>query len=164
RIGKGFSGVETPLFNTILVKPQDTAEVEEDEDNEVSAAPTPPSPTPATTPPPPQQEHIPSSPQAQPAPPSTRQSCSGIKECQAQAESQEVGKEEELQVFWFKEVTKDVDTAVEMDDDIQRRMKEDVSATKEINVAKPTVFDDEEVTMTTAQTLLKIKAKKTKNP
>nr|GEV63904.1 hypothetical protein [Tanacetum cinerariifolium] len=42
--------------------------IEEDEDDEVSAAPTLPSPTPATTSPP-QQEPIPSPPQAQPAQP-----------------------------------------------------------------------------------------------
>nr|GFB12310.1 hypothetical protein [Tanacetum cinerariifolium] len=42
------------------------------------------------------------------------------------------------------------------------RMEEDVTAVKEINAAKsePTVFDDEEVTMTMAQTLIKIKAEK----
>nr|GEV19885.1 hypothetical protein [Tanacetum cinerariifolium] len=36
RIGKGFSGIETPLFDTMLVQPQvqDVAEVEEDEDDE----------------------------------------------------------------------------------------------------------------------------------
>nr|GFA40758.1 hypothetical protein [Tanacetum cinerariifolium] len=44
----------------------------------------------------------------------------------------------------------DVDTAVEMDADTKGRMEEDVTAVKEINAAesKPTVFDDEEVTMT----------------
>nr|GEV88801.1 hypothetical protein [Tanacetum cinerariifolium] len=66
RIGKGFSGVETPLFDAMLVPQQiqdAVSEVEEDEDdNVVSAAPTPPSPTPVTTPPPPQQEPIPSPP------------------------------------------------------------------------------------------------------
>nr|GEX00474.1 hypothetical protein [Tanacetum cinerariifolium] len=51
---------------------QDNAEVQKDEDdNEVSTAPTPPSLTPATTPPPPQQEPIPSPPQAQSAQPSS---------------------------------------------------------------------------------------------
>nr|GEV46039.1 ribonuclease H-like domain-containing protein [Tanacetum cinerariifolium] len=44
---------------------------DEDDDNEVSAEPTPPSPTPATTPPSPTQEHIPSPPQAQTAQPSS---------------------------------------------------------------------------------------------
>nr|GEV64613.1 hypothetical protein [Tanacetum cinerariifolium] len=58
RIGKGFSGVETPLFDTMLVQPQvhDVAEVEEDDDaNKEPVAHTSPSPTP----PPPQQEPIP---------------------------------------------------------------------------------------------------------
>nr|GEX23938.1 hypothetical protein [Tanacetum cinerariifolium] len=50
RIGKGFSGVETYLFTTMLVQPRAAAD-EEVNDDEVSAAPTPPSPTPATTPP-----------------------------------------------------------------------------------------------------------------
>nr|GEZ03127.1 ribonuclease H-like domain-containing protein [Tanacetum cinerariifolium] len=56
----------------------------------------------------------------------------------------------------------DVDTIVEMDADIQRRMEEDVTAIKEINDAEsePTVFDDDEVTITMAQTLIKMKAKK----
>nr|GEY14712.1 hypothetical protein [Tanacetum cinerariifolium] len=56
----------------------------------------------------------------------------------------------------------DVDTAVETDADIQERMEEDVTAVKEINVAElePTVFDDEEVSMTMAQTLIKMKAEK----
>nr|GEV26035.1 hypothetical protein [Tanacetum cinerariifolium] len=61
RIGKGFSGVETPLPQV-----QDAAKVnaEDEDDNEVSAAPTPPQ-----APSPPPQEHIPSPPEAQPAPP-----------------------------------------------------------------------------------------------
>nr|GEV61421.1 hypothetical protein [Tanacetum cinerariifolium] len=65
RIGKGFLGVETPLFDAMLVPQQvqaDVAEVEEheDEDNAVPAAATLLLPTPATTPPLPQQEPIPS--------------------------------------------------------------------------------------------------------
>nr|GFA37091.1 hypothetical protein [Tanacetum cinerariifolium] len=86
-------------------------------------------------------------------------------------EGQEVREEEEIQVFWFKEVKEelgddedvtlvDVDTTIEMDDDTYGRMEEDVTVVKEINVAEPIVFDDEEVTMTMAQTLIKMKAKK----
>nr|GFC82855.1 hypothetical protein [Tanacetum cinerariifolium] len=56
RIGKGFSGVETPLFDTMLVQPQvqDAAEVDvvDEDDNEVSVAPTPSSPTQEPSPPP----------------------------------------------------------------------------------------------------------------
>nr|GFC78350.1 hypothetical protein [Tanacetum cinerariifolium] len=63
RISKGFLGVDTPLFDNMLVQQQvqDNTEVEKDEDNEVSDAPTPPSPTPATTSLP-QQAPIPSPP------------------------------------------------------------------------------------------------------
>nr|GEV47153.1 putative ribonuclease H-like domain-containing protein [Tanacetum cinerariifolium] len=61
-------GVETLLFDVMLVPQQvqdDVAKVQEDEDdNEVSDVPTSPSPTPTTTPPPPQQESIASPPQA----------------------------------------------------------------------------------------------------
>nr|GEZ51657.1 hypothetical protein [Tanacetum cinerariifolium] len=66
-----------------------------------------------------------------------------------QAEGQEVRKEEEIKAFWFKEVKEGVDL-------------EDVTSVKEINTAKPepTVFDDEEVTMTMAQTLIKMKSEK----
>nr|GEW58976.1 DNA-directed DNA polymerase [Tanacetum cinerariifolium] len=57
RVGKGFSRVDTPLFDGMLVPQQlhnDVANAAEDEDaaNEISAKPTPPLPTPATTPPP----------------------------------------------------------------------------------------------------------------
>nr|GEV63258.1 hypothetical protein [Tanacetum cinerariifolium] len=75
RIGKGFSGVDTPLFDGMLVQQQvhavEDATEDEDDDNKVSAKPTPPSPTPATPPPSPTQEHIPSPPQAQTAQPSS---------------------------------------------------------------------------------------------
>nr|GEY51996.1 hypothetical protein [Tanacetum cinerariifolium] len=54
----------------------------------------------------------------------------------------------------------DVDIKVGMDADTQGRMEEDVTAVKDIIAAGPTVFDDEEVTMNMAQTLIKIKAEK----
>nr|GEW28748.1 hypothetical protein [Tanacetum cinerariifolium] len=168
RIGKDFSRVETPLFDTMLVQPQ--ADAENEDDDEVSATPTPPSPTPATTsaspihkPSPPPQEPIssppqtlapPSSPpQEQPTQPTNNSESSmtlliTLMETyyQAQAEGQEVRKEEENKAFWFKE----------------GRMEEDVTAAKEINAVEPepTVFNNEEVTMTMAQTLIKMKAKK----
>nr|GEX10823.1 hypothetical protein [Tanacetum cinerariifolium] len=65
-IGKGFSRVDTPLFDGMLVQQQvqavEDAVEDEDDDNDVSVKPTPPSPTPATPPPSPTQEHIPSPP------------------------------------------------------------------------------------------------------
>nr|GEW28859.1 ribonuclease H-like domain, reverse transcriptase, RNA-dependent DNA polymerase [Tanacetum cinerariifolium] len=61
-VGKGFSRVDTLLFDGMLLPQQvqdDVVDAAEDEDatNEISAEPTPPSPTPATTLPP-QQEII----------------------------------------------------------------------------------------------------------
>nr|GFA09372.1 hypothetical protein [Tanacetum cinerariifolium] len=61
----------------------------------------------------------------------------------------------------------DVETQEEvadMDVELQGRItQEDVSvATKDANAVDPTVFDDEEVTMTMAQTLIKMKAEKAK--
>nr|GEW19939.1 synaptobrevin, longin-like domain protein [Tanacetum cinerariifolium] len=202
RIGKGFTGVDTPLFDTMLVQPQvqDATEVEEDkDDNEVPAAPSPPSPTLESLPP--LQEHIPSPPQAQPAPPSSlpqqqptqtintseslmtllytlMETCATLAQKVANLEQDKVphaleivklkqrvrklekkrrskpsglkrlkkvgGKITELDVD--EDVTLvDVDTAVGMDVDTQRRMKEDVTAVKEVTAAEPTVFDDKEM-------------------
>nr|GEV64046.1 putative reverse transcriptase domain-containing protein [Tanacetum cinerariifolium] len=68
-----------------------------------------------------------------------------IGDSQAQEEGQDVKEEEEIKVFWFKE---------ERIDDVS------AAATKEVNVVEPTTFDDEEVTMTMAQVLIKMKAEK----
>nr|GEW20814.1 hypothetical protein [Tanacetum cinerariifolium] len=52
---------------------------------------------------------------------------------------------------------------VDMDTELQDRIDQDVSAaTKDVSAAEPTMFDDEEVTMTMAQTLIKIKVEKAK--
>nr|GEU60595.1 copia protein [Tanacetum cinerariifolium] len=95
RVGKGFSGVDTPLFDGMLVPQQvqdDVAATAEDEDavNEISVEPTPLSPTPATTLPP-QQELIPSS-------------------------SQEVRKEEKVKSFRAKEIKEDADEDVTLEE------------------------------------------------
>nr|GEV62676.1 ribonuclease H-like domain-containing protein [Tanacetum cinerariifolium] len=67
RVGKGFLGVETPLFASMLVQPQPHDKEEEEEKDEIPTAPTPPSPTNAPSPPP--QDPIPTSLQAQPSTP-----------------------------------------------------------------------------------------------
>nr|GEV86839.1 putative ribonuclease H-like domain-containing protein [Tanacetum cinerariifolium] len=57
----------------------------------------------------------------------------------------------------------DMKTKVDLGVELQGRIeeKDEVNAAdKEVNVAEPTVFDDEEVTMTIAQTLIKMKAEK----
>nr|GEX50629.1 hypothetical protein [Tanacetum cinerariifolium] len=100
----------------------------------------------------------------------TRQNWSSIGNSQAQKEGQEVREEEEIKVFWFEEgrieaidVDEDitlVDAETQVDDELQGRKDDDNAAIKDVSASEPTVFDDEEVTMTMAQTLIKIKAEK----
>nr|GFA91058.1 hypothetical protein [Tanacetum cinerariifolium] len=57
----------------------------------------------------------------------------------------------------------DMKTQVDIDAKLQETIYQDVSAaTKDVNATEPTVFDDKEVTMTMAQTLIKMKAVKAK--
>nr|GEV21482.1 retrovirus-related Pol polyprotein from transposon TNT 1-94 [Tanacetum cinerariifolium] len=157
-VKKGFFGVETPLFALMLVQPQAEVEEDNVEVPTAPTLPSPtnvPSPPPQdpiTTPSQAQPAPPSSPPQEQPTDTSessmtskyfdgdmcyivpkscsirTRQNCSSIRDSQAQEEGQEVRKEEEIKVFWFKEGRKDDDTA----------------ATKDVSTAEPTVFDDKE--------------------
>nr|GFA92833.1 hypothetical protein [Tanacetum cinerariifolium] len=155
---------------------------EEDDDDEVSTAPTPPSPTPVTTPtspthepspplpeptsPPPQAQPVPplSPPQEQPTQPThTSKELTPLMTLLWMLRRMHPNRGKITELDADEDVTLvDVDTAVEKDADIQGRMEEDVTAIKEINAAEPepTVFDDEEVTITMAQTLIKMKAEK----
>nr|GEX67679.1 uncharacterized mitochondrial protein AtMg00810-like [Tanacetum cinerariifolium] len=178
RIGKGFSRVETPLFDTMLVQPQvqDVAKVEEDEDDEEQPTHTSESlmtllntlmETCATL----TQKvtHLEQDKVAQALEitklkqrvrkleTKRRSKHSGLKRLR-KGEIAELDADEDVTLV-------DVDTTVEIDANIQGRMKEDVTAVKEINVAESelTVFNDEEVTMTMAQTLIKMKAKKARS-
>nr|GEV43880.1 putative ribonuclease H-like domain-containing protein [Tanacetum cinerariifolium] len=130
-IGKGFSGIKTPLFDTMLVQPQvqDAAEVKDDKDDIERVNKL-------------EKER--------------RSKSSGLKSLRkVGGKIAELDADEDVTLV-------DVDTAVETDADIQERMEEDVIVVKEINAAElePTVFNDDEVTMTMAQTLIKMKAKK----
>nr|GEU77028.1 hypothetical protein [Tanacetum cinerariifolium] len=148
RIGKGFSGVETPLFDTMLVQPQANAENEDDNERVKKLERK------------------------------RRSKHSGLKRLRKVGTSQRVESSNDTIIDAQEDASKqggiaeldvdedvtlvDVDTIVEMDADIQGRMEEDNTVVKEINAAKPEpiVFDDEDVTMTMAQTLIKMKAEK----
>nr|GFC42734.1 hypothetical protein [Tanacetum cinerariifolium] len=54
----------------------------------------------------------------------------------------------------------DMETQVDLGAELQGRIDDDNAATKEVNVVEPTVLDYEEVTLTMAQTLIKIKVEK----
>nr|GEV23860.1 hypothetical protein [Tanacetum cinerariifolium] len=228
RVGKGFSGVETSLFASMLVQPQ---AVEVEEDVEVPAAPTPPSPTIEPSPPP--QDPITTPPQAQPATPhatppqeqptdtsessmtllnTLMETCatlsqkftqlkqdkiaqaleilklkklekkrksksSGLKRLKKVGTSQRVEfstetvmgdqedaskQEEKIEAIDDDEdiTLVDMKTQVDLGAEFQGRKDDDNAATKDVNAAEPIVFDDEEVTMTMAQTLIKMKAEK----
>nr|GEV71417.1 hypothetical protein [Tanacetum cinerariifolium] len=138
RVEKGFSRVKTPLFASMLVQPQ--AEVEED-DVEVPIAPT--SPTLTNAPSPPLQDPITKPPQSQPAPPS-----SPLQEQPTDASES------------FMTLLNNLMRHVLHCAELQGRKDDDNAATKDVSATEPTVFDDEEVTMTMAQTLIKMKAEK----
>nr|GEU71577.1 retrovirus-related Pol polyprotein from transposon TNT 1-94 [Tanacetum cinerariifolium] len=213
RVGKGFSRVETPLFASILVQPQDAKE-----EVEVPTAPAPPSPI--ITPSPPPQDPIPTPLQAQTATPydtplqeqstlphdSTiplltilMDTCATLS--QKVAESEQDKHTQALEIINLKKRVKKVESSTytivgaqedaskqrggeieainadaditlvdvetqeevaDIDAELQGRINDDNAGTKDVSAAEPTVFDDEEVTMTMAQTLIKMKAKKAK--
>nr|GEZ52611.1 copia protein [Tanacetum cinerariifolium]GEZ53609.1 copia protein [Tanacetum cinerariifolium] len=105
---------------------------EEEDDVEVPAANTPPSPIIEPTSIPPQAQPVPSSPpHAQPQPDTFESSITLLNTL--------------------------METYATLS---QKGRTDDVSASKEVSAVEPTIFNDEEVTMTMAQTLIKIKAKK----
>nr|GEV01266.1 hypothetical protein [Tanacetum cinerariifolium] len=146
RIGKGFSGVETPLFDIMLVQPQvhDAAEkVAHLEQDKVAH----------------ELEITKLKQRVRKLERKRRSQYSGLKRRvhpnRGEGEIARLDVDEDVTLV-------DVDTAVEMDADTQGRMEEDITTVKEINAAEPepTVFNDEEVTMTMSQTLIKMKAEK----
>nr|GEU95848.1 hypothetical protein [Tanacetum cinerariifolium] len=186
---------------------QKAAVEEEDEEDEVLAASTLPSPTHEPTPPlqepitsPPQAQYVsppPSPPQAQPAPPSSPpqeqptttstydmtllntllETCTTLSHKVFTLEPDKVA--QALEIYKLKRRVKgciqiggrikaidadeditlvDMETEVDLGAELQGRLEEK----DEVNAAELTVFDDEEVTMTMAQTLIKMKAKKSR--
>nr|GEY53620.1 hypothetical protein [Tanacetum cinerariifolium] len=154
RVGKGFARVETPLFAFMMVPKLPQAE----EEVEVPIAPTPspptlhdPTPTPHATP---------------------LQDPTPIPHIHHHRNNQL----QPLNLLWGKTEAFDADkditlVDVEKDEEVVamdakhqgRLTQEDVNiASKGVSDAEPTVFDDEEVTMKMAQTLIKLKAEKAK--
>nr|GEZ74296.1 hypothetical protein [Tanacetum cinerariifolium] len=154
-----------------------------EEEDDILTDPTPPSPT--TVPSPPPQDPIPTPPQAQPATPSsptqeqpTETSKSSIPllntfldTCailsQKVAELEQDKYTQALEIIKLKKrVKKLVKKKKSRSFGLKRLRKgriDDVSAaTKGVNAAEPTVFDDEEVTMIMARTLIKMKEEKAK--
>nr|GEX52535.1 putative ribonuclease H-like domain-containing protein [Tanacetum cinerariifolium] len=151
RVSKGFSGVETPLFATMIVQPQPLAAKEEDEtcatlsqkvahleQDKIAQA----------------LEIIKLKKRVQKLEKKRRYKSSGLKRLR------KVGRIIEA-IDVDDDVTPvDVETQVDLGAELQGRKDNDNAAIKDASAVEPTVFDDEEVTMTMAQTLIKMKFKK----
>nr|GEU43248.1 hypothetical protein [Tanacetum cinerariifolium] len=155
-IGKGFFGIETPLFATMLVQPQAAADEEDKEDeacttlsHKVSAL---------------EKDKVAQALEilklkrrVKKLEKQRRPKSSGLKRLRkVGGRIEEIDADEEITLV-------DMETEVELGAELQGRLeeKDEVNAAaKEVNVAEPTVFDNEEATMNMAQTLIKIKAKK----
>nr|GEX32668.1 uncharacterized mitochondrial protein AtMg00810-like [Tanacetum cinerariifolium] len=209
RVGKGFSGVETLLFASMLVQPQPQA-TEEEEEVEMPTAPAPPSPknallsppqaptpTPYATPPqdqlftplalPPQEQPTTTSESSMSLLTTLMETCASLS--QKVAELEQDKHTQALEILKLKKrvlrrmhLNREEIEAIDADEDITlvdvEKNKEVVTmdaeppgridqedfnaASKGVSAAKPTVFDDEEVTMTMAQTLIKLKVEKAK--
>nr|GEU47606.1 hypothetical protein [Tanacetum cinerariifolium] len=192
RVRKGFSGVETPLFASMLVKLQPQVK-EEEEEVKVPITPALPSPTSSPSPPPqdptltPHATPLASPPQEQPITTSKTsmsflttlmETCASL--LQKVAELEQDKHSQALEILQLKKRVKKLEKkkrskslgfkrlrrvggdieAVDADEGITLV---DVETQEEgVSAAEPTVFDDEEVTMTMAQTLIKLKAEKAK--
>nr|GEU59746.1 AP2/ERF domain-containing protein [Tanacetum cinerariifolium] len=124
-VGKGFSGVETPLFAIMLVQLQ--AKVEEDDVETLM------------------------------------ETCTTLSHKFAQLEQDKIA--QPLEIFKLKMRVKKLEKKMRskslgLKRLRKRRKDDDNAAIKDASAAEPIVFDDEEVTMTMTQTLIKIKAEK----
>nr|GEY53823.1 hypothetical protein [Tanacetum cinerariifolium] len=202
QVGKGFFGVETPLFATMLVQPQESIPTP------LQAQPAPPSSPP--------HEHQPDTSESSISILHTlmetcatlfqkvahleqdkiaqaleiiklkkrvkklekqrRSKSSGLKRLRKVGTSQRV--ESSVKIYRCsggciktggrieaidadEDITLvDAETQVDLGAELQGRKDEDKVAIKDASASEPTVFDDEEVTMTMAQTLIKMKAER----
>nr|GEX33258.1 hypothetical protein [Tanacetum cinerariifolium] len=181
RVGKGFSCIETPLFDSMLVQPQPQAK----EDIEIPIAPAPPSTTSAPSPldfqdptPTPYATH----PQDQPLTPhdspphdqpttphessmplitTLMETCATLSQkLERKKKSKSSGLKRLRRVGTAQRVESSTDNIL----DVYAASKgvSAVSAPELVSAVEPIVFDDEDVTMTMAQTLIKLKVEKAK--
>nr|GEV56162.1 hypothetical protein [Tanacetum cinerariifolium] len=178
RVGKGFSGVDTLLFASMLVQPQP----QDEEEVEIPVAPAPPSKTKQPTTP-----HESSMPLLNTLMETYATLSQKVAEIERDKHSQaleilqlkkrvkKLEKKTRSKSSGFKRLRRvEADTEVDaMNVEPQgRKNQEDVNAASKgvsvvgtpelVSAAEPTVFDDEKVTMKMAQTLIKLKAKKAK--
>nr|GEW33232.1 uncharacterized mitochondrial protein AtMg00810-like [Tanacetum cinerariifolium] len=168
------TGVETPFFASMLVQPQPHDEEEEDAihnaltppstTNAPSSPPQDPTLTPHATPPvsPPHEHPTATSESSMSLLNTLMETCGTLYKKVADLEQDK--HTQALEILMLKNRVKKLEKKKKSRSlGFKRLRKVDVSvATKDVSAAEPTVFDDEEVTMTMAQTLIKMKAKKSK--
>nr|GEY97181.1 hypothetical protein [Tanacetum cinerariifolium] len=157
RVGKGFSGVETPLFAFMLVQPQPQAEEEVEiplkkrvkklEKKKMSNSLG--------------FKRLRRVGTAQRVESSTDTILGAQEDASNQGKIAAIDADEDIALV-------DVETAKEvfaMDAESQERINQEEvnAASKGVSVAEPTVFDDEDVTITMDQTLIKLKVEKAKH-
>nr|GEW14732.1 hypothetical protein [Tanacetum cinerariifolium] len=138
RVGKGFSGVKTPLFAIMLVQPQ--ADVEEDdlEQDKIAQA----------------LEILKLKQRVKKLEKKRKSKSSGLKRLRkVGGRIEAIDADEDITMV-------DVKTQVDLGVELQGRKDDGNAAIKD--ASDPTVFDDEEVTMNIAQTLINMKAEKTR--
>nr|GEW10362.1 hypothetical protein [Tanacetum cinerariifolium] len=143
-IGKGFSRVETPLFATMLVQPRPLTAEAEDEVDEQPTNTFESSMTLLNT---------------------LMETYAILSQNVAQLEQDKIA--QALEIIKLKQSVKKLEKKRRLKSSGLKRLrkvgrKDDNVATKEVSAAEPIVFDDEEVTMTMAQTLIKMKAEKSR--
>nr|GEX46308.1 hypothetical protein [Tanacetum cinerariifolium] len=138
RVGKGFSGVETPLFVTMLVQPQPSAAKEEDEvqlkQDKIAQA----------------LEIFKLKRRVKKLEKQRRSKSLGLKGLRKVGTSQRIESSAEIVM----------ETQADLGAELQGSKDGDNAAIKEASAIESSVFNDEEVTMTMAQTLIKMKAEK----
>nr|GEW13692.1 ribonuclease H-like domain-containing protein [Tanacetum cinerariifolium] len=144
RIGKGFSRMETPLFASMLVQPQPQA-VEEAYDVEEQPTDTSKSSMTFLN--------------------TLMETYATMSQKVSQLEQDKIA--QALEILKLKKRVKKLERKRRLKSSGLKRLRkgrkdDDSDASKDVSAAEPTVFDDEEVTMTMAQTLIKMKAEKTR--
>nr|GEV56127.1 hypothetical protein [Tanacetum cinerariifolium] len=141
RVGKGFFGVDTPLFASMLVQSQPQAAEEEDDVEEQPTNTSESSMSLLNT---------------------LMETCTTLS--QKIAELEQDKQTQALEIFKLKKKVKKLEKKRKSkhSGELQERKYDVSAAIKDVNAVEPTVFDDEEVTMTMAQTLIKMKAEKAK--
>nr|GEZ65947.1 hypothetical protein [Tanacetum cinerariifolium] len=143
RIGKRFSGVKTLLFASMLVQPQ-AAEAEDDVEAQQQPTNTFDSSITLLN--------------------TLMETCAILSQKVAHMEQDKIA--QALEIIKLKKRVKQLEKKRRLKSLVKEikksRKDDDNAADKEVNAAEPTMFDDKEVTMTMAQTLIKMKAEKTR--